>query len=122
MIIATKGQLGRRAGAASRLQDGDTAGERMPDPPEVARIYDDQIPAERLTSAVRRNRSGAGQRLRHVFVGRKALLGWFGEAVAQPPEDIGDHSSAQYESSAELIDDYSVIPVSRVSGLKPLWT
>jgi membrane protease YdiL (CAAX protease family) len=35
VIIATKGQLGRRAGAASGQQDGDTAGEHIhiPDPP-----------------------------------------------------------------------------------------
>ena len=40
-----------------------------------------------------------------MFLGSNAPLWWFGEAVAQPPEDIGDHRSAQYESSAELIDD-----------------
>jgi hypothetical protein len=33
VIIASKGQLGRRAGAASGQQDGDTAGEHIPDPP-----------------------------------------------------------------------------------------
>jgi hypothetical protein len=33
VIIASKGQLGRRAGAASGQQDGDTAREHIPDPP-----------------------------------------------------------------------------------------
>jgi membrane protease YdiL (CAAX protease family) len=33
VIIATKGQLGRRAGAAYGQQDGDTAGDHIPDPP-----------------------------------------------------------------------------------------